>query len=412
MATTSMKQLATPVTSQGASSRFRGIRICIVGGEDLNLRIPFLKRLQEAGLEPVAVGSGCEGPFRDHGLRFTKYRMCRGINPWLDLGTLKQLSEVFAREHPTIVHAFDTKPSIYAVWAAHRTRVPIRIRTVTGLGEVYSKQSFFWQTVRLLLTTMHRWASNRAQITVFYNESDYTFAMQHWRARPERAAIVPGSGIDVDQFQSRIPPQEVLTSLRHELSAEGGPIVLMVSRILREKGVFEFLAAAKKVRTIFPSARFYLVGPIEPAGRGTITTRQLHEASPNVVWLGWRNDVPALLSVADLLVLPTYYGEGIPRILLEAGLAGTPVVASEVPGCTEVVRHKQNGWLVPPRNSEVLADSISFLLDRPQLRAELARKLADDVVTKFSLARIVDIWLSIYERLLADQRANLRGRFS
>ncbi len=412
MATTRMKQHVTPVTNRGFSPPFRGIRICIVGGEDLHLRIPFLKRLQEAGLEPVAVGSGSEAPFRDHGLRFTKYRMCRGITPWLDLGTINQLTKVFAGENPTIVHGFDTKPSIYAIWAASRTRVPIRIRTITGLGEVYSKKSFFWQTVGLLLTTMHRWASGQAHITVFYNESDYNFAMRQWRVGPDRAAIVPGSGIDVDQFQRWIPPREVRASLRHELSPEGGPIVLMVSRILREKGVFDYLAAARKVHAIFPAARFYLVGPIEPAGRRTITTRQLHEASPNVVWLGWRNDVPALLSVADLLVLPTYYGEGIPRILLEAGLAGTPVVASEVPGCTEVVRHKHNGWLVPPRNSEVLADSISFLLDRPQLRAELARKLADDVVAKFSLARIVDVWLSIYDRLLAEQRANLRRRFS
>ena len=412
MATTCIKQLVAPVTNRGASSRFRGIRICIVGGEDLNLRIPFLKRLEEAGLEPVAVGSGSEGPFRDHGLRFAKYRMYRGINPWLDLGTINQLTKVFGRESPTIVHAFDTKPSIYAVWAAYRTRVPIRIRTITGLGEVYSKQSFLWQSVGVLLTTMHRWASGQAHITVFYNESDYNFATRHWRVVPHRAAIVPGSGIDVDQFQRRIPPQEVRASLRHELSPEGGPIILMVSRILREKGVFEYLAAARKVHAIFPAVRFYLVGPIEPAGRGTITARQLQDASANVAWLGWRNDIPALLSVADLLVLPTYYGEGIPRILLEAGLAGTPVVASEVPGCTEVIRHKQNGWLVPPRNSEVLADSISFLLERPQLRIELARKLADDVVARFSLARIVDVWLSIYDRLLGEQRANLQGRFS
>jgi glycosyltransferase involved in cell wall biosynthesis len=387
---------------RATQSRFHGIPICIVGGYDLALRIPFLKRLEEAGFEPIAIGSGPEAPFRGHGIRFVNYPMYRGINPWLDLGTLNQLTSILAREKPTIVHAFDTKPSIYAIWAARTAGVPIRIRTITGLGEVYSKRSPFWMALGVVLTLMHRYASRQSQFNAFYNHYDYEFAITHWSVKPERAAVVPGSGIDVEQFQAQIPCREKLETLRRQLAPDGGPIIVMISRILREKGVLEYLAAARKVRAALPRAHFYLVGHIEPAGSRTITIQQLGRASPDVTWLGPREDVPALLSVADLLVLPTFYGEGIPRVLLEAGLARTAVVASEVAGCTEVIRHTENGWLVPPRNSEMLADAISFLLGHPELRNQLAQQLAAEIDAKFSLARIVDIWLSIYEKLLSE----------
>jgi glycosyltransferase involved in cell wall biosynthesis len=322
--------------------------------------------------------------------------MCRGVNPYRDLATLRQLREIFRQQQPTIVHAFDTKPSIYAVWAAAQADVPVRIRTITGLGSVFSRNDLQCWLMAHLLIRLHRSADRLCHLTVFYNHSDLEFALRRRWARTDRSLVVPGSGIDLEVFQGHLPDEQRLTLLRTQLSPQGGPIVLMAGRLLWEKGVREFLAAASRVKQSVPAAQFYLIGPIEPAGRRTIPHSLLQSSEHPVRWLGHRNDLPALLAAADLVVLPTYYGEGIPRLILEAGAAGRAVITTSVPGCTEVIQHGHNGWLIPARDVESLAAAMCQLLHNPLLRSTLGNRLAADVAQRFSLERIVATWLSIY----------------
>lgn len=379
-----------------------GQRILIVGGEDLFLRLPFLRRLKDAGLDVVAAGTGRAEPFQRQDVAYASYAMIRGVNPLCDLRTVRQLGQICRRFRPTIVHAFDTKPSIYAIWAAKRAGVPVRIRTLTGRGSVFVNKSAHLRPLAWVLGRMHQHASRLAHLTAFYNRDDCEFARKHWRLATEHAIVVPGSGIDPEYFLGQVPPAQEQEKLRHMLSSNGGPVVLMISRLLREKGVLEYLQAAQLVRRQFPAVNFFLVGGIEPDGKHTLAESELTAYHEDVRWLGRRDDVPALLSATDLFVLPTYYGEGIPRVLLEAGICARAVITTKVPGCTDVIVHGENGWLVPPRDPQSLAAAILHLLADEKLRHRLGARLAQDVKANFSLDRVVEVWLGIYARLLSQ----------
>lgn len=384
-----------------------GTRIAIVGGDDLYLRLPFFQRLQKLGVVLTAVGTGSGEPFERSGIPFVRYRMKRTVSPLADFRTLCQLRRILSGIRPTIVHAFDTKPGIYAIWAAEAAGVPIRIRTITGRGSVYVSQSLPNRVVGLALGWMHRLAARTADVTAFYNQEDLNFAIARRLVPRDKAVLVPGSGIDLDEFLSRVPSPAVRGELRQKLAAAGEPVVMMISRLLREKGVLEYLQAARIVRRQLPSTRFYLVGGIEPAGRATLSEEEIRSFAADVVWLGRREDVPALLSLADLVVLPTYYGEGIPRVILEAGACRRAVVATRVPGCTDVIHSGRNGWLVRPRDPQDLAGAIFTLVTDEALRQRLGDNLYADVSTKFTLDQIFALWVSIYQGCL-EKRTKCR----
>ncbi|MCS7238150.1 MAG: glycosyltransferase family 4 protein [Thermoguttaceae bacterium] len=389
----------SPVT---CAEPLRGKRICVIGGEDLHLRIPFLKRLQKAGLDVTAVATARRQQFESDGISFVEYRMKRTVDPVADLCTLDELRKLLARIRPTIVHAFDTKPSIYGIWAAALAGVPIRIRTITGRGSIFVEQGLRNRLLRVLLRWMHQLAGKCATVTAFYNRDDLEFAVSRGLTSARKAVLVPGSGIDLEAFVAQVPDQEDQLELRRKLAGPGQTVTLMVSRLLREKGVIEYLTAARTVRHQLPTARFYLVGAIEPAGRQTLREEEILSFADDVTWLGRREDVPALLSIADLVVLPTYYGEGIPRVILEAGACRRAVVATKVPGCVDVIDCGRNGWLVPPKDPVTLAGIIKLALTDEDTRLRLGENLFADVRSKFSLDRIFRIWLTIYSRCLAE----------
>ncbi len=379
---------------------FLPAKIAVIGGDDLHLRIPFLRRLIRVGLQVIAVGTASPEPFHQQEVPYASYPATPGASFLADLRTLHKLTRLFRQIQPAIVHAFDTKPSIYAVWAAKRARVPIAIRTITGRGRVFVGNSWTKRPLAFLLARMHRSASKMADLTAFYNSADRDLGVRHWGVPQERALVVPGSGIDLTGFLAQIPAREKQESLRRMLSRSGGPVVMMIARLLREKGVMEYLQAAKLVRQQIPAANFFLVGGIEPGGKGTLSPEEIQAYHREVSWLGARDDVPALLSVTDVFALPTYYGEGIPRVLLEAGACGRAVVTTQVPGCTDVITHGENGLLVRPQDPAMLAEAILALLHDEGLRQQLGTQLAANVRAKYSLDRIAEVWLGIYEACL------------
>ena len=192
--------------------------------------------------------------------------------------------------------------------------------------------------------------------------------------------------------------------MRSELGAVNRPIVTMVSRLVPEKGVREFLGAARRARASGADAVFLLVGPVEASRRRGALSAEEIQTSRDVLWLGRRNDVSQLLALSDLFVLPSYYREGIPRVLLEAGAAGLPLVTTNMPGCREVVRHGWNGLLVPPRNAAELTDAILYLLDSPHDRILMGSRSREHTRQNFSLRSVADQLAATYRRILMESR--------
>ena len=174
----------------------------------------------------------------------------------------------------------------------------------------------------------------------------------------------------------------------------------MAARLVRQKGVREYISAAKSLCGTFPNAQFLLVGPSDTEGRDAISTEELSSLPENVIWTGFREDVPALLQLCDLIVLPSYYREGIPRILMEAALLGVPIVTTDMPGCRDAIDQGRLGILVPPKSAEGLSQGIRTLLNMCDgERRSLGARCGSFVSQNLSLSRVTDQYRDLYIKL-------------
>ena len=381
--------------------------IWLVGSEDIRLRIPYLLELRRRGFEVTMVGSEPPDPFRAHEIPYHRYSLSRALNPLADWRAYRELLALFRNHRPSVVHAFDTKPGILASFAARRAGVPVRVRTLTGMGYVFSSRSPLALLLRPVDHVFQAVASRVASLTVFQNRDDQAYFLRHRLARADASDLVPGSGIDVEALRGKRPSAEALAALRSELGIEGGAVVTMVSRLVRTKGVAEYCAAAAAVRRERPDCTFLLVGPVTSEGWQAVRRDEV-EGNPNVRWLGARPDVPALLAISDVFALPTFYREGIPRALLEAGAMGLPLITTDMPGCRDVVRDGWNGTLVPPRNVRALTRGLLALLDaEPDALRKMGANSRTHVEQHFTLDLVTDAYADIYRQAL--DRASSRA---
>jgi glycosyltransferase involved in cell wall biosynthesis len=376
------------------------VNVWLVGSDDIRLRLPWVDELRARDFDVTMVGSEPDDPFRARNIPYHRYSLSRALAPLSDLRSFRELVALFRKHAPAIVHSFDTKPAMLASFAALRAGVPVRVRTLTGMGYVFSSRSPLALGLRPVDLALQAAASRAASMTVFQNRDDQALFMRLRLAREDASTMVPGSGIDTALLQSRRPPAEELESLRRELGIEHTRVVTMVSRLVRTKGVAEFCAAARAVRTERPDCTFLLVGPLSSEGWQAVSRREV-EGNPDVRWLGPRHDVPALLALSDVFALPTFYREGVPRALLEAAALGLPLVSTDMPGCRDVIRDGWNGILVPPRDAPALAEALLRLLDaEPDELRQMGERSREHVERDFTLEHVADSYARIYRRLL------------
>jgi glycosyltransferase involved in cell wall biosynthesis len=376
--------------------------VCYVGGEDVHMRIPLLLELQKRGFSISALGSESGEMFQEYGIPYGHYPLERWITPIADLRTLAKLFTLLSKHKPDIVHGFDTKPALMAPLVAKRAGVRGRVCTITGLGQLFSTDSLLFSTIRPVYKWVQRWASNASQATVFQNEVDQDYFLSQGIVQPGRQVLVRGSGIDVEGFAAKAPNHIEQVKLRQELGIERKRVVTMVARLVKEKGVKEYLEAANRICQSVSDVVFLLVGPVETEEARAILVDGLRENANTIRYLGQRDDVPALLALSDIFVLPSYYREGIPRVLLEAGAMGLPLITTEMPGCREAVQPGWNGLLVPPRNSFALAAAISQLLSEEENRRQMGVRSRQYIRDHFGLSGVADAYEEIYRNLLAN----------
>ncbi|MGH9867881.1 MAG: glycosyltransferase family 4 protein [Candidatus Polarisedimenticolia bacterium] len=376
--------------------------IWFIGGDDVRLRVPLLLALRRRGFEVGAAGSEAGADFDAAGIPYARYELARGLNPAADLRSLRQLRRLFERHRPDVVQAFDTKPTILAPLAAARAGVAGRVCTITGMGHLFSSNAPAARALRPLYRGLQRWASGRAGWTVFQNEDDRAYFIAQRIVPESRARLVRGSGIDLEEMAASRPDAQSLKNLRAELGLGEWPVVILIARLVVEKGVREFLEAARLLAGEGNPARFVLVGPTASEGRRAIPMREIEAAAPHVLYLGPRRDVPALLGISSVFALPTWYREGVPRVLLEAGASGLPLIATDMPGCRDVVKDGWNGRLVPVRDAGALAAAIRGLLADPGLRAFMGERSRAHVHEHFGLEKVADGYAELYREILGQ----------
>lgn len=365
-----------------------------IGGPDVDLRIPLLRRLRAAGFDVAAVGAGCRGPVEGAGIAYHDYPLDTGVAPLADRRARAALQGLLHEHRPALVHAFDTKPCLLVPPAAQRARVPC-VRTITGMGRLYSAEDLKTRALRAAMESLYRRVRDKAQVTIFQNEDDRELCSRR-RLVAGRTELIRGSGVDV--LGLRESAERGRDAARRELGP--GPIVTMIARIVESKGVREFQAAAAALRST-SEATFCLVGPLDETDRASAALGAAVQRDPNLRYLGKRADVAAVLAVSDVFVLPTWYREGVPRVLMEAAVLGVPLVATPVPGCSEVCRDGETGLVVQPRDAGGLERAIRRLLTEPTLAAALAERARRLVSDEFSLDRVAVDTARVYRSLLA-----------
>lgn len=348
----------------------------------VNFRGPLIRELRDAGHEVLAVAPEATDPavdvLADRGVGYASIPMARtSVAPLDDLTYARRLYGLFRRERPDVVFAYTIKPSVYATVAARLAGVPTRVAMVNGLGYAFGSTGLRQRVVGLAASLLYRMAGAAATAVVFQNPDDRDEFTRRGLVPERKTRVVAGSGIDLARFEAQPLP-------------EGPPTFLLIARLIRDKGVVDFVDAARIVRARHPEARFHLLGPLDPGAPGAIdpATLDAWAAEGVVTYLGTTRDVRPHLAAATAFVLPSYYREGTPRTALEALATGRAVVTTDLPGCRETVVDGENGDLVPARDPQALAAALERYLvepDRARRFGAASRALAE---SKFDVHRV------------------------
>jgi glycosyltransferase involved in cell wall biosynthesis len=292
------------------------------------------------------------------GATYRQMPMARaGMNPFIDIVTLAWLVRCFWQERPQALLAYTQKPIIYGGIASRFFRNIDFYAMVSGLGHMYSEGgSRLLASVRAMVSILYRLAIRDAKAIFVFNSDDRGEMLRHGIITPDCPVIqVPGSGVDLSHYaQAPLP--------------DGPPVFLMIARLLRNKGLIEYVEAAKTVKAHFPEARFRLLGPLDenPAAVTRAEIEQWHNRGI-IEYLGETRDVRPHLARASIFVLPSWYREGLPRTILEAMSVGRGVITTDMPGCREPIDQGINGFVVEPRSAKALADAMLRICNDPTL---------------------------------------------
>jgi len=306
-----------------------------------------------------------------------------GLNPLSDLGLSSTYRRLLKDLKPAAYLGFTIKPNIYGALAAASLGIPA-IPNVSGLGTAFMRRGLLQRFV----TNLYRIGFRSSPAVFFQNGEDLRLFVDRKIIREEQGRLLPGSGVDLDRF-APAP------------ATEGPATFLLVARLLRDKGIVEFVEAARSLRAMLPEARFQLLGPLDPGNRTAISRSDLDRwvGEGIVEHLGTVDDVRPFIAAATAVVLPSYR-EGMPRSLLEAAAMSRPLIATDVPGCRDIVEHGQNGYLCEVRDASSLASAMSRMAELPSssrlamgdaARRKVQEQFSEGLVTKAYLDVLADL---------------------
>jgi N,N'-diacetylbacillosaminyl-diphospho-undecaprenol alpha-1,3-N-acetylgalactosaminyltransferase len=321
--------------------------------------------------------------------------MPRFVSPAGDIAMFFELLRVFRREAPDVVCNITVKPIVYGALAARLARVPTIVGMVEGLGYGFLEGGN-WKAriLRTVVSGMYRVGFGLSHRIGFANPDDRDQLVRSRVVFPEKAlAFRSMVGVDVKSFAPGVVARDVLDRLRAELGIDPAQcVVAMVTRVVWSKGVKEFVEASEEAAAWPTATHFLLVGPIDADARDSVPEGYLRErASSRFTWVStFRSDLKEILSLADVVALPSYYREGVPRVLLEAMALGKPIVTTDNVGCREAVDPGRNGHLVPVHDSHTLAEAIRNLVENEPLRQAFGRESRSKAEAEFSETAVVD----------------------
>ncbi|MEA3122522.1 MAG: hypothetical protein QOH33_2107 [Paraburkholderia sp.] len=362
-----------------------------------NFRLSLAYTLRERGFDVILLSpDGSYGPkLRELGFCWEVMPMeRRSLNPWREIRLVLWLARFFRRERPLLVHGFTIKGAVYGSIAARLAGVPIRINAIDGMGYVFTSQQLRARMLRPVVRYVMRSAFHgERSVVILQNSDDIALFRQSRIAADHSLRLIKGTGVNLTRYR----PQEP------SASPTRAPLrVLLAARLIWEKGIGEYVEASRMLMSEGRTVLFLLAGSPDEGNPAAIGRSQIEEwvRLGLLVWLGHVGDMPALLSAVDVVVLPSYYREGLPTTLIEGAACALPLITTDAPGCREVVsRNGEDGILIPARDAKALADAIRLLDDDRALGVKLGLAARKKALKEFDESIVLREMLAVYQEL-------------
>jgi glycosyltransferase involved in cell wall biosynthesis len=355
----------------------------------LSHRLPVALAAKEKGFNIIvaAKDTGFGKDIEKHGFKFIPLKKLErgGLNPFKDFFALKEILSIYKKETPNIVHHVAMKPVLYGSIAAWFCNVPFVINALTGLGYLFISNAIMAKIIRTGIVFIFKWLFSKKQFClILQNRDDLKFFKQ----RMPKASIemIKGSGVDVDEFKPGTKKQN------EDIK------IALVARMLWDKGIQEAMHAMRILKNKGIKADLYLYGDPDPENPKSIDVNQLEqwEKEGLCYWKGHVKNIAKIYQGSDIALLPSYR-EGLPKSLIEAAACGLPIITTDVPGCREVVEEGVNGYLVPLKDHEIMAERLEQLITSEMLRTKLGNKSRQKAEQEFSKSIIVKETFKVYQ---------------
>lgn len=351
--------------------------------------LPLIEGAKNAGFDVVVVTRTNKHAEKimQYGARVVPFDISRrGSNLFREFSSILRLMRIYREEQPVIVHHVAMKPMLYGSLVSHLMRIPCAVNWVAGMGWLFVSNN--WRAKILQIAVRNVLSFLLRGTSVIVENRDDRAIISNLGVADGHIHLIRGAGVDTLLYNPSPEP-------------DGLPLVILPARMLWDKGVREFVEAAKLLKQRGAKARFVLVGEPDVENPASVPEHQLKawQEEGAVEWWGRREDMPNIFTQSHVVCLPSYR-EGLPKSLLEAASCGRPIVTTNVPGCREVVRDGDNGILVEVRNAAALADALAKLLANPELRQQMGQRGRERVLSEFSQEKIVAQVLALYREIL------------
>ena len=357
-------------------------------------RLPIAEELIKKGFE-VCIGYGVLGRTDKYflerkDLKFVSIPMKRGgVNPIKEIQTIINIWKFIKKEKPDLIHLVTIKPYLYGGIVSYLANVPAVISAVSGLGTLFINSDFKSRLLRFLLYPIFKLAfKHNNQKVILQNEDDKKKLVNWGVLNPTKVKLLRGSGVKIKNFTKLEESKDIIT-------------VCFLGRLLRDKGVYEFISAARLIKNRGVKARFWLAGDEDIDNPSGLNKKDLKDIKKEgiVEVLGYQKDIPQLYASAHIICLPSYR-EGLPKSLIEAAAASRAIVTTDVSGCRDAIIPNKTGLLVPLKNYEKLADALQCLIENPKKREAMGKEGRKHAEKEFPIEKIVEGHLEIYQELL------------
>ena len=375
-------------TRKGKAHRIVNKTILVIASHPKSLilfRGPLIRELIGLGYKIIACAPGNDNSTSSKlnalGIRYCNIPLKRqGFNIFHDIQTIFHLVKLIQFEKPGIILGYTIKPVIYGSLAAHYAGVKNIYSIITGIGYTLYDETPKQKAIGLIVRKLYRFALQYNKKVFFQNPDDLDYFWANKLIGPEeKSIIVNGSGVDLDHYK-KCPP--ILSPITF----------LLISRLLKEKGIIEFAEAAKRLKMKYPDTNYQLIGWIDDSP-SAISASQVDrwEDEGTIEYLGFKEDVRPFIEKTSIYVLPSYR-EGTPRTVLEAMAMGRPIITTDAPGCRETVEHGRNGFLIPIKNSEALAKAMEQFIRNSTLVEKMgkeSRKIAEEKYDVYKINKVI-----------------------